>query len=151
HTHYGPVMYDEGEGGDAPVARAYWAALPHQVAGVVGAAAGGLRPVTLACGRGSVRVGINRRERRPDGRIILGQHPEGTLDSEVLVWRLDLAEAPAAPESPPSGGWRDGPPGWVRRGTTPLAVVVNYACHPVSLGGQMRLVSADFPGVARGV
>jgi hypothetical protein len=151
HTHYGPVMHDEAEGSDAPVARAYWATLPHQVAGVVGAAAGGLRPVTLACGRGSVRVGINRRERRPDGRIILGQNPEGTLDSEVLVWRLDLAEAHLAPDSPPAGRLRDGPPGWVRRGTTPLAVVVNYACHPVSLGGQMRLVSADFPGVARGV
>ena len=39
----------------------------------------------------------------------------------------------------------------MQRSAAPLAVVVNYACHPVSLGGQMRLVSADFPGVAREV
>ncbi|MGH2369690.1 MAG: hypothetical protein ACRDI2_16010, partial [Chloroflexota bacterium] len=29
--------------------------------------------------------------------------------------------------------------------------LVNYACHGVSLSGQMRLISADFPGVMRDV
>ena len=49
---------------------------PHQVAGAVGAAAGGLRPVTLAVGRGQVRVGVNRRERRPDGPDRAGPEPQ---------------------------------------------------------------------------
>jgi hypothetical protein len=159
HTHYGPVMNGEWEGGDDPEAVAYRETLPHHIAGVVAAAGAALRPVTLAAGRGSVRVGINRREWRPGteapaptgpppapaarplgGRIVLGQNPEGTLDSEVLVWRFDAADGPDVDPGAPSG--------WVRRAPDPVAVVFNYACHPVSLGGQMRLISADFPGVA---
>ena len=62
HTHYGPVVDREWEGGEAPLAQAYLEALPHLVAGAVGAAGGGLRPVTIAVGRGQVRAGINRRE-----------------------------------------------------------------------------------------
>lgn len=151
HTHYGPVAWagrDEdadspGEGGRAPEAIAYREALPHHVAGAVAAADAARRSVTLAAGRGAVRVGINRRERTPDGRIILGQNPEGPLDSEVLVWRFDAADG-----SPPEPG---APAGWPRRSGETVAVVVNYACHPVSLGGQMRLMSSDFPGVARRV
>jgi hypothetical protein len=143
HTHYGPVMNDEWEGGDAPEAVAYREALPHHVAGAVAAAAAAPRPVTLAAGRGEVRAGINRRERRPDGRMVLGQHPEGVLDSEVLVWRFDAADGPDVDPG--------APPGWVRRAPEPVAVVLNYPCHPVSLGGQMRLISADYPGVARSV
>jgi len=143
HTHYGPVVSPPqgGEGGEQ--AFAYQAALPHHVAGVVAMANAARRPVTLATGRGSVRIGINRRERRPDGRIILGQNPEGALDTEVQVWRLDTADGdPVEPGAPL---------GWLRRAPEPVAVLVNYACHPVSLAGQMRLLSADFPGVARAV
>ena len=143
HTHYGPVMAAGREGGDAPEAAAYHAALPHTIAGVVAMADAARQPVTLSAGRGSIKVGINRRERKPDGRIVLGQNPEGTLDSEVLVWRLDAAVGTdfvsGAPET------------WVRRSGTTVAVVVNYACHAVSLSGRMRLVTADFPGVARSV
>lgn len=146
HTHYGPVMEGgrEGrEGGDAPEAVAYHASLPHVIAGVVAMADAARRPVTLAAGRGAVKVGINRREKRADNRIILGQHPEGILDSTVLVWRFDAADSdPVAPGAPET---------WVRRAAEPVAIVFNYACHAVSLSGQMRLVSADFPGIARGV
>src|SRR5581483_496659 len=87
HTHAGPVVaggVTGREGGNSPEAIAYRAALPHHLAGIVAAADAARRPVTLAVGRGSVKVGINRRERRPDGRIVLGQNPEGALDSEVL-------------------------------------------------------------------
>ena len=143
HTHYGPVVAasQDMDGGATTQAAAYREALPHHVAGIVAMADSARRPVTLAAGRGSVRVGINRRERRPDGRIVLGQHPDGPLDSEVQVWRFDAADGePIEPGAPL---------GWVRRSSPPVAVLVNYACHPVSLGGQMRHISADFPGVAR--
>jgi neutral ceramidase len=169
HTHYGPAVGRERDGGDTAVARAYLEALVHHVAGVVAAAAAARRPVTLAAARGAVRVGINRRERREAppagpaagagpgggtgagsptggpgaGRIVLGQNPEGTLDSEVQVWRFD-----AAGDDVPEPG---APPGWVRRSAAPVAVLVNYACHGVSLGSTMRLMSADFVGVTRRV
>ncbi len=146
HTHYGPVVaggVTGREGGDSPEAIAYREALPHHLAGIVAAADAARRPVSLAAGRGSVKAGINRRERRPDGRIVLGQNPEGALDSEVIVWRLDAADGP-----PPEPG---APIGWPRRSGQPVAVIVTYACHAVSLGGQMRLITADFPGVTRRV
>jgi hypothetical protein len=141
HTHYGPALGAEREGGESPAAVAYREALPHHIAGVVAMGDAARRPASLAAGRGAVRVGINRRERKADGRLVLGQHPEGALDSEVLVWRFD--DASAAPPEPGA------PPGWVRRSSPPIAVVVNYACHAVSLGSSMRLISADFPGVTR--
>ncbi|HET7767688.1 MAG TPA: hypothetical protein VFN74_02865, partial [Chloroflexota bacterium] len=142
HTHYGPV-FEGREGGDAPLAVSYRETLTHLVAGAVQSAAAQLRPVTLAAGRGHVKIGINRRENR-EGRIVLGQHPEGPLDSEVLVWRFDAAPAPDAPSFEPGA-----PAGWLRRTPETVATLVSYACHPVSLTGQMRQITADFPGVAR--
>ena len=153
HTHFGPVLdeerdappgQDDGirEGGQEPVALAYREALAHQLAGLVALATDRVRPVTLSAGRGSVKVGINRREWK-DGRIILGQNPEGVLDSEVIVWRFDAADGAAVEPGAPVG--------WVRRAPEPVAVVVNYACHGTSLGSRMRLISADFPGVMREV
>jgi neutral ceramidase len=143
HTHYGPVLAPAREGGEDAIAERYRSTLPDYLAGVVATAGEALRPVTLAAARGAVRVGINRRERRPDGRIILGQNPEGTLDSEVLVWRFDAADGPEVEPGAPLG--------WPRRAGEPVAVVVNYACHGVSLGSRVRQVSADFPGVTRDV
>jgi hypothetical protein len=143
HTHYGPELGSDREGGDSQIAAAYREVLRHQLAGVIAAADAARRPVTLACGRGAVRVGINRRERKEDGRIVLGQHPEGALDTEVQVWRFDAAGG----ETPEPGA----PVGWVRRSTPPVAVLVHYACHGVSLSSQVRLLSADFMGVMRDV
>jgi hypothetical protein len=139
HTHYGPVTGFGREGADTPEAAAYHVVLPHLIAGAVAMADGARRPAALAAGRGSIKVGINRRERTPDGRIVLGQNPEGPLDSEVLVWRFDAAGEPVEPGAPA---------GWVRRAPEPVAVVIGYACHAVSLSGRMREVTADFPGVA---
>lgn len=142
HTHFGPSLTaQEGDGSGPELA--YQQALPHHVAGVVATADAARRPVTLAAGRGSVKIGINRRERRPEGHIILGQNPAGNLDTEVQVWRFDAADG--EPVSPGS------PLGWLQRAPEPVAVLVNYACHPVSLSSQMRLISADFPGVTRAV
>jgi neutral ceramidase len=48
-----------------------------------------------------------------------------TLDDEVLLLRVD----------DPTG--------------TPLAVVMNYGCHPTVLGHENLMLSADFPGATR--
>jgi neutral ceramidase len=127
HTHYGPVLDPARNGGDSPLVPCYVEHLVHTVAGISAAAAARLAPCQLATGRAHVRIGINRRQRFPDGRIWLGQNPDGPIDPEVRVLRLD---------------GEDG---------QPLAVLLNYACHPVSLGSQVRLLSADFPAWARQV
>ena len=106
--------------GDGPAAVAYREALPHHIAGAVAMGDAARQPVTLAAGRGAVRVGINRRERKEDGRLVLGQHPAGALDSEVLVWRFDDAGAGAPGAGGPAGlGAPHGPAGRGAWSTTP--------------------------------
>jgi hypothetical protein len=82
-------------------------------------------PCRLGAGQGTTRIGINRRERTADGRIILGQNPAGPIDPRVAVLRVDGVDG------------------------RPVASVLNYACHPVSLGSQCTDISSDFPGTAR--
>jgi hypothetical protein len=60
--------------------------------------------------------------------VVIGQNPEGAIDRDVLVLRVDAVG---------------------ERGTLPLALLVNYACHAVCLSGNSYLVSADWPGVMR--
>jgi neutral ceramidase len=124
HTHYGPLTEpDRDEQG--PQIEAYLANLVHLLAGAVVMARARAVPCRLGFGQGEVRVGINRRERRTDGQIILGQNPSGLVDPRIAVLRIDGVDG------------------------DPLAAVLNYACHPVSLGSQCTDISTDFPGTAR--
>ena len=125
HTHYGPTVRGaDGDPHESPEA-AYMAQLRFTLAGLLLEAQARLAPVTVAVGRSASDIGVNRRERLPDGRIILGHNPQGVIDREVIVVRLDR----------PSG--------------EPLACLLNFAAHPVSQGGAARLISADYPGYAR--
>lgn len=129
HTHYGPITSGDGlTVSDAanPMVAPYLDNLVHTIAGTVAMAAVRMVPSTLRFGSGAVSVGINRREHR-DGRVVLGQNPDGPFDPTVRVLRIDSADG------------------------QPLASVLNYACHPVSLGSTCTHISADFPGVARRV
>jgi hypothetical protein len=124
HTHYGP-MTDPSRGGEGPQLQPYMANLVHVLAGAVAMARANTVPCVLGWGQGEVRIGINRRERTPSGEIILGQNPAGPADPRVAVLRIDGADG------------------------RPLAAVLNYACHPVSLSWRCTHISADFPGTAR--
>src|SRR5215212_4390590 len=124
HTHYGPLT-EPGREEQAPQVEAYLANLVHLLAGVVVMARARAVPCRLSFGQGDVSIGINRRERTADGQIILGQNPSGPVDPRVSVLRVDGLDG------------------------RPLAAVLNYACHPVSLGSQCTDISADFPGAAR--
>src|SRR5947209_2682647 len=125
HTHYGPSTTTSR--GEAPQIGPYLANLVHQLAGAVAMARARAVPARLGWGQGEVKVGINRRERIASGEIILGQNPAGPVDPRVAVLRIDKA------------------------GGSPLAAVLNYACHPVSLSSRCTHISADFPAVARGL
>ncbi len=120
HTHYGPSTgaYEPAE---LPAdVTAYLAHLKFQIAGTAQAALARRQPAHIGWGVGESHIGVNRRERRPDGQIVLGQNPEGACDREVRLVRLDTAEG------------------------KPMAALVNFACHPVSAASQMRLLSADY-------
>jgi neutral ceramidase len=135
HTHYGPVVAEHGDmpGGATPLAAVYRATLAAAVAASVREADAARIAVTVAAGRSSARVGVNRRRPVPGGGIALAPHPGGHVDDEVLVLRFDAATTDSAE---PTVG-------------TALATLVSYACHPSSLESTVRSVSADFPGALR--
>jgi hypothetical protein len=124
HTHYGPLT-DPERGDEQTQVGPYLANLVHTLAGAVALARSRVVPCLLGVGHGEARIGINRRERTADGRIILGQNPGGPYDPGLAILRVDAVDG------------------------RPLAAVLNSACHPVSLGAQCTHLSADFPGTAR--
>jgi hypothetical protein len=127
HTHLGPVLpgwTDEDEEQSRLQAR-YVAFLEEALVGVAAAAARNTVPARLGWGKGAARLGVNRREKMPDGRVMIGEDPAGAVDREVTVLRVDDL------------------------GGRPLATVMCAACHTVVLGPKTPLLSPDFVGPAR--
>ena len=126
HTHYGPTTtaYDKEPTADA---RAYVENLRHLIAGAIQEAAEDMKPVRVGVARGQCNIGINRRERKPDGTIVLGKNPTGPIDRELIVVRLETADG------------------------EPLAALVSFAVHGVCQSSQTRTISADFVASMRGV
>jgi len=125
HTHSGPPTCTYPD--SPPMLRAYVDNLAALLAGAILVAHDRLAPARFGFGRGEARIGVNRRLTRPDGVTVIAANPTGPLDPEVGVLRVDAADG------------------------RPLAVVVNHACHPVVLGADSTVVSADWPGAMRRV
>jgi hypothetical protein len=128
HTHSGPNILDEYPDGRPP---AWEDAALAKVAGAIHQAATGLEPARLGTGLGSADIGYNRRRVDPDGHVTMlwsnpDKTPAGPVDSTVGVIRVD------------------------REDGTPIAILVNYACHPVVLGSGNLQYSADFVGPMAG-
>lgn len=85
-------------------------------------AKGKLAPARLRVGTTRSTANINRRSRDPNGKIYLGLNPDGPVDRQVGLLRLDR----------PDG--------------TPIALIANYAMHGTVLGGKNQLISGDAPG-----
>jgi neutral ceramidase len=82
----------------------------------------------LGVGYGVAYIGHNRLRVEPNGSVTwfernLTKVPTAPVDPTVTVLRVDSAEG------------------------KPLAILVNYACHPVVFGSDNREYSADYPGV----
>jgi len=120
HTHSGPATITLRGLGDRD--RNYVEGLESVILGAIREAKVNWVESILKVGEGSCEIGVNRRERTAEGRIMLGQNAFGTTDPNVAVIGI---EAP---------GLR--------------TVLFNYACHPVVLGSSNLLISADFPGYA---
>jgi hypothetical protein len=123
HNHAGPPpsAWNWAEQG-RDVLVGYYALLPEYAAGAALLARQTMRPARVAVGSGESRVAVNRREIAPDGRPVVGVNPDGPIDPEVFVLRIDAAEG------------------------EPLAAVAGYTMHPTTLGPANRLLSPDWPG-----
>ena len=123
HTHSAPLFE-----ADFPSAGSPWVEeLERRIAGVVLEAYAALRPARVAVGWGRASEGHNRRRVLPDGSVEMfwrnrERLPTAPLDDSVGVLAVDGADG------------------------EPIATVVNFAVHPVILGPENMLVSADYPG-----
>jgi len=122
HTHSGPASISLGGLGCRD--ESYVRILKRKLAGAVKLAAASTREVGIGFRRQAVCCGVNRRETRSDGAIVLGHNPKGKLAPYADIMRVDDA------------------------GRNLLAVLFHHAAHPVALGSDNLLISADFPGYA---
>ena len=82
-----------------------------------------LEPARLTWGKGYSAANLNRRARDVDGTIRLGLNPDGPVDREIGLIRVDNAAG------------------------KPLALVANYAMHGTAMSGLNTLISGDAPGI----
>jgi hypothetical protein len=124
HTHSGPNIFDVYAGNRSPE----WEARAlEKITAAISEAAGRLVEARIGTGRGEAYIGYNRRQVHPDGSVSMlwtnpGKQPTFPLDPTVSVLRIDDSMG------------------------QPIAVLVNYACHPVVLGSDNLQYSADFVG-----
>ncbi len=119
HTHSGPTVGPLRHPGlDVELVHV----IERKVAGALIAASRSMAEAALGVGKGTTSIGINRRERQPDGSMRLGKHPGGPVDPEIGVLRVNRADGSA------------------------IAIAATHSCHPVTLGGSNYWISADYPG-----
>ncbi|MGH9397435.1 MAG: neutral/alkaline non-lysosomal ceramidase N-terminal domain-containing protein [Terriglobia bacterium] len=124
HTHSGPDIHDEYPSGMP----AWESADLEKIASAVHEASSHLVDAKLGTGYGAVYIGHNRLRRNPDGTVTWFEQnptriPTAPVDPTVAVLRVDTVEG------------------------KPLAILVNYACHPVIFAWDNLEYSADYPGV----
>jgi neutral ceramidase len=125
HTHAGPEVRDEYPSGQTP---AWEATALTRIGQAIRQAWEQAAPVRLGVGYGQAYIGYNRRRPNTDGSV-------------TMIWN-NAAQAPTAPVDPTLAVLRID-----RIDGTPLAILANYACHPVTFGPDNTQFSADFPGV----
>ena len=127
HTHLGPMLHGWQPCSPEQTAlqERYMALLSDALSGVAAMADGRRQPARIGAGKGSAPLGINRREKLPDGRVVIGENFSGAVDHEVGVLRIDDLAG------------------------RPLATVMCAAAHTVVLGPKTSILSPDYVGPAR--
>ena len=127
HTHLGPML--PGWQADTPrqdkLQRRYLALLEESLVGVATMADGRLQQARIGAATGHAEIGINRRERLADGGIVIGDNPDGPVDHDVGVIRIDDLSG------------------------KPVATVMTAAAHTIVLGPKTAQLSPDYVGPAR--
>jgi neutral ceramidase len=129
HTHSGPEFRagrvpDDGKGAEQ-TSRTYLELLENTLVGLAGNALGTLIPARFSYARGRAGFAMNRRLPRADGEFINAPNPEGPVDVDVPVMRVDDAE------------------GKLR------AILFGYACHNTTLTQTFYQFCGDYAGYAQ--
>jgi hypothetical protein len=82
-----------------------------------------LEPARLGVGWGYANATINRRARNEEGPAFLGLNPDGPVDHQIGLLRLEKADGKL------------------------LALIANYGMHGTVLGPQNTLITGDAPGI----
>ena len=123
HTHSGSISHaDETSPPDYMV---YVRWLIDRIVSAIREAEASLQSITLAYGQGEATIGINRRQRNPDGTITVGHNPDGVVDRSFIVIQL------------------------VTQSGQSLAHIVNFACHPTVLSAANLQATTDWVGMMR--
>jgi hypothetical protein len=102
----------------------YWASVADKLIRGIQDAQSQLEPARLGIVSSTAAANVNRRERRADGRTVLGVNPEGPVDRQLGLFRLER----------PDG--------------TLIGLIANYAIHATALGGGNTQISGDVTGFA---
>ncbi|HDJ04727.1 MAG TPA: hypothetical protein ENF85_01880 [Candidatus Bathyarchaeota archaeon] len=121
HTHSSPAVTSK----DKP-SREYLVELAKKIAGAVYMADQNKQEVLVGAGVGEAKVSINRWQRTPTG-VRWGPNPDAPVDHSVGVLRVDKLNG------------------------EPLAILVNYACHPSIMGADNLLYSGDYTSYVQSV
>lgn len=102
---------------------AYWDRVTRALIDGVKEARAKLEPARLGIAVGEAKANVNRREWR-DGKVVLGVNPDGPVDRQLAVIRLER----------PDGSL--------------IGLIANYAIHGTALSGGNTKISGDVTGFA---
>jgi len=124
HTHSGPPLIPAL----SPPPHEWESSTVPKIAQAIHQAASQTVPARIGVGYGVAYIGHNRLRRNREGGVTWFEKnwtgaSTSPMDPTVVVLRLDDMSG------------------------NPIAILVNYACHPVIYGPDSLLYSADFPGV----
>jgi hypothetical protein len=125
HTHSGPAIRDQYPPPELPD---WETGVLEKVESAIEDAHRHAVEARLGTGYGVIDIGHNRLRVNPDGTVTWFERnntrvPTAPVDPTVSVLRVDSRQG------------------------QPIAIVVNYACHPVVFGSDNLRYSADWPGV----
>jgi hypothetical protein len=128
HTHSGPVVQDAYRDGAPAWERKALSGIEE----LIKKASDNLVDARIGVGYGTAYIGHNRLKVNEDGTVSWFEVnqtriPTAPVDPTVSVLRIDKADG------------------------SPMAILVNYSCHPVVLGADNLQYSADYAGVMRRV
>ncbi len=156
HTHAGPAICREDadkQGGEL-IAR-YLEHLRAAAIRAVRIALANSRAALLTWEYGKCALAQNRDLPDPNSeRVLCGYNPAGNADDTLLIGRVTAVEnGPSNKQSTEHQGEynreRANSQPDEKNGAETLATLVNYACHPVTLAFDNRLISPDFVGAMR--